>query len=166
MFNLIPATRRAANGICGDGGTLFPFSGLFGDLNRWRDDLDRAFEQFTGELPSVVKGTAFNWFWNLDARDEGDKIVVRADAPGFEAANFELHVKENVLTIRAARKEKETEGEQPSLRSWSQKEYYRMIPLPSGLDAEKVEAHYKNGVLIVTLPKSEESKGRRIAVKS
>ena len=50
------------------------------------------------------------------------------------------------------------------LPAWRQ-EFYRSVPLPAGIDPDKVAARYRNGVLTVTLPKTEESKGRRITVQ-
>ena len=51
-------------------------------------------------------------------------------------------------------------------REWRRQEFYRSVPVPAGIDADKVEATYRNGILSVKLPKTEQGKGRRIAVKT
>jgi HSP20 family protein len=67
------------------------------------------------------------------------------------------------LVLRAAhRAEAEEKG---GYREWRRQEFYRSVPLPAGVDADKIDAEYRNGVLTVTVPKTEEAKGRRIQVK-
>ena len=68
------------------------------------------------------------------------------------------------MTLRAAKKV-ETKGEAGESEVREQ-ECYQSVSLPDGIDQDKVEAKYRSGVLTVTLPKTIESKARRIAVKS
>jgi HSP20 family protein len=101
--------------------------------------------------------------WDLDVEDREDKIVVRAEAPGFEPDDFDLQVRDNQLMLCACQSgESEVDGG----RQWHQQELYRSIPLPAGIDAEHVDAQYRNGILTVTLPKTEKTKSRRINVKT
>jgi HSP20 family protein len=132
-------------------------------LVRLRREFDRLFDDFLGGLgglpgwPEVHESN-----WGLDVDDQNDKIVVRAEAPGFEPDDFDIQVRDNQLVLCACQSE---ETSQDGGRQWHQQELYRSIPLPAGIDSEHVEAQYRNGILTVSLPKTEQSKGRRIEVK-
>ncbi len=85
-------------------------------------------------------------------------ITVRIDAPGFETEDFNIEVKENILRVVAERKvqkEEKTFVERRLARAWE---------LPASVNNEKVEATYRNGVLELRLPKTEQAKWRKIAV--
>jgi HSP20 family protein len=74
-----------------------------------------------------------------------------------------VQVRNNQLVLCACQSE---ESRQDGGRQWHQQELYRSVPLPSAIDAEHVDAQYRNGVLTITLPKLEQEKGRRIEVKT
>ena len=101
--------------------------------------------------------------WGLDVEDKEDSIVIRAEAPGFEAGDFDIHVSDNqlVLSASARRKRKEKAGEYRE-----QCECYESLPLPAGIDKDKIDARYHNGVLTLTIPKTATGKAKRIAVKA
>lgn len=108
-----------------------------------------------------------NWYPPVDIVEHKDAIVVKAEVPGLEKDNFKVAVEDGVLTISG---EKKVEHEEKD----SENNYHRMertygcfnrsFSLPSGVDAKNVRAKYRNGVLEVTLPKSDESKPREIEV--
>jgi HSP20 family protein len=133
-------------------------------LARLRSEFDRLFEDVFrgwGGLPAWPRELESKW--DLDVEDREDKVIVRAEAPGFDPDDFDLQVRDDQLVLCACQsEEKEADGG----RQWHQQEFYRSIPLPSGVDAEHVDAQYRNGILTVTLPKSEQTKSRRIEVKS
>jgi HSP20 family protein len=132
-------------------------------LARMRSEFDRLFDDFFRGWGLSAMSEERQSSWGLDVDDQPDKIVVRADAPGFEPDEFDLQVHDDQLVLCAcASEERKEEGR----RQWHQQELYRSIPLPSGVDAERVDAHYKNGVLTVTLPKTERAKSRKIEVKT
>ena len=133
-------------------------------LGRLRSEFDRVFDDFFrgwGGLPAWSQQQETGW--GLEVEDQEDKIIVRAEAPGFEPDDFDLQVRDDQLVLCACQsKEKEQDGG----RQWHQQELYRSVPLSSNIDAEHVAAQYKNGILTVTLPKTEQGKSRRIEVKS
>jgi HSP20 family protein len=133
----------------------FPFA-----LSRMRDEFDRMLERFSRDWPML--GEKNGWRWDVSMEDKDDAIVVRAEAPGFEPGDFDLQVSDGRLIMKAERKSetKDKEGE-----SWQQREYYHAFSLPAGIDKDKVDASYHNGVLTISLPKTPEGKGRKIAVK-
>jgi HSP20 family protein len=138
-----------------------PHRGLFGSLGHLRAEFERLFDELSEGLPSPWRGEG-EWRWGLDVQERDDAIVVRAEAPGFEPEDFDLQVRDHQLMLCACKKEEK--GEEGN--GWEQHELYRSVTLPADIDADKVDAQYRNGVLTVTLPKTEQSKGRRIEVKS
>ena len=89
--------------------------------------------------------------------------MVRADAPGFESGDFDLQIRGDQLVLCACQSEESSSADEGNV--WEKRELYQTVPLPAGIDAEHIDAQYRNGVLTVTLPKTAESKGRRIEVK-
>ena len=139
----------------GSSGSGFP-------LSRLRSEFDRLFDEYFQGWPNLWQQQRPS-HWDLDVEDKEDKVVVHAEAPGFEPADFDLQVNENQLVLCACQSE---EHKEDGGRHWQRQEFYRSVPLPSGIDAEHVEAQYRNGILTVTLPKTEQSKSKRIEVKS
>jgi HSP20 family protein len=136
----------------------FPFF-----LSRLRDEFDHLLDLFSRTWPSLWGDAEHGWRWGLEVEDQDDAVVVRAEAPGFEPGDFDVQVQDGRLTLRAARK---TETKKDEGRAWSQRQCYQSVTLPAGIDKDKVEARYHNGVLTITLPKTPEAKGRRVPVKS
>lgn len=103
----------------------------------------------------------------LDLSESASNIEVRLDVPGAKPEDFDIQISGNLLTISGERKEeKEEKG-----RTWHRAErrtgsFSRSISLPCRVEEDKVQAEYRDGVLTVTLPKSEEAKAHKIAIKS
>jgi HSP20 family protein len=141
-------------------GELTPSAG-WEPFARLREEFDRLFNQLSWGWPGAPIGR-WEGGWGLDVREDDNTVVVRAEAPGFEPADFDLQVRGDHLVLRAAHKaEEKDEG----YREWRRREFYRSVPLPPGVNADKVTATYRNGVLTVTLPRAEGSKTRRITVQ-
>lgn len=137
-------------------------------LSRLRDEMDALFDRFFTRWPAPAE---WDWglerSWGVDVQDTDKEILVRAEAPGFEPKDFDIHVSGNLLTIKAEHKQ-ETEEKQGEFRTWERRfgRFQRSLPLPAAVDADKVEAHYRNGVLELRLPRTEEAQRRRIEVKA
>jgi HSP20 family protein len=143
------------------GGFLTQYEDFPFQLSRIRAEFDRFLERLAGEWPSQWEGTG--WRWGLEVDDHDDAVVIRAEAPGFEAGDLNLQLSDNRLVLRAAKKV-ETKGKKGETETREQ-ECHESVTLPNGIDKEKVEAKYHNGVLTVTLPKTAEGKAKQIAVK-
>jgi len=159
VLNLLP-WRRRKQGERGDGNAL-PATPEH-PLARLRDEFNTLFDRLWAELPSRWEGLfEHGWLtgWEFDLDDEGDKYVVRVEAPGFEPSDFDVRLSGDLLTIKAERRE-ERRGH------YRYGSFRRMITVPHGVEADKVEAHYRNGILEVHLPKSEQERGKRIPVQS
>ncbi len=94
-------------------------------------------------------------------------MVVRAEVPGFEPGEVDVQVSGNLLTVKAEKKEekkgKDGDGRYEERRY---RTFHQSVTLPPGTDPGKIEARYKNGLLEVHVPKSEQAKGKRIPVKA
>lgn len=94
------------------------------------------------------------------------EIRVVTEMPGLKRENIELDVENNVLTIRGEKREERTEGEQGR---WHLAErrygtFTRSFVLPRDVDAENIQASFQDGVLTVSVPKSEKARRRRIEI--
>jgi HSP20 family protein len=103
--------------------------------------------------------------WGFTVEEKEKEIVVRAEVPGFEASELNVHLTGEVLTLRAEHKEEtKAEGEVPLEGRYGRLE--RTLILPPGIEPEKVEARYHNGVLEVHVPRTPEAAPRSIEVKT
>ncbi len=134
----------------------------FRDLVMVRDDVDRLLDTFFER-----EGGAYDECWRpaVDIEENNGNLVVKAELPGISKQDIKVSVKDDVLTILGERKR---ESEQKDRlfhrveRCYGQ--FRRMIRLPAQVDADKVKAAYKDGVLQITLPKPESLKPRQIEV--
>lgn len=144
---------------------LFPIEDSPLSLSRMRDEFDRLFDRLSREFAAMEGVNGGGWRWGLDVADEDDKVVVHAEAPGFDAADFDLRVEDHRLVLRASKKV-ETKDEKGNVQEYREQDCYESVALPDGIDKDNVEAQYRNGVLTVTLPKTDEGKAKKIAVKA
>ena len=106
------------------------------------------------------------WSPSMDVYQTEDKIVVKADVPGLEKKDFDISVVNSHLTIKGERKhENEVKEDNYHRIERVYGTFERSFELPATVNAEKIQAEYKDGVLEVTLPKKEEAKPKQIAVK-
>lgn len=142
---------------------LTPWSG-FGRLSDLRDEIDRLFEaplSELGRLPSVLSG----WTPAIDLIENKENVIVRAELPGMKKEDIEVNLHEGTLNITGERKS-EKKGEEGGLYRSERffGRFQRAISLPAAVAGDKVKAEYKDGILTVTLPKTEEAKPKQIDV--
>jgi HSP20 family protein len=124
----------------------------------WRD-FDKLFNRFFGDsLVPLEEFFGETRGWNLKVAENDNEVVVRAEMPGFEEQDLDVQVARGVLTIKAEKQENSEHGQHAT-------SYHRSLKLPEGIDAGKVQATYRNGVLELHLPRAEETKPRRIPVQ-
>jgi len=163
MANVIAQPTKQKKEAAPRAGALAPYREFPFFLSQMRDEFDRLFERITQQWPGQWDGNG--WRWSLDVRDEDDAVVVQAEAPGFEAGDFDIQVSDGRLVLRASKKA-ETKDKEGKAREYREQECYESVTLPAGINKDKIEAKYHNGVLTVTLPKTAEGKAKRIAVKN
>jgi HSP20 family protein len=102
----------------------------------------------------------------LDVYEDKDDIVIKAELPGLEKGDIEVNMTDHTLTIKGEKKKEEEVKEENYYRSErSYGSFTRTLQLPTDVQADKVKASFKNGVLEVRLPKTEEAKTKEIKVK-
>jgi len=133
-------------------------------LNDWENELDNFWGPLLGRRDS--EGNVRTWSPALDVHETEDAYVVEAEVPGLDKKDIEITVLEDLLTIKGERKRDEEVKEDSYHRiERTYGSFQRSISLPNSVDSGKVAAHFKNGVLHITLPKREEAKPREIQVE-
>lgn len=134
-------------------------------MEREMEDLFGRFFRDWGAFPRWPS-EARGWTPAVDMIDRKDAVVLRADLPGLEQKDIEVTVDAGVLTLRGERKEeKEVKEEDYYYAERWGGAFARRLALPPGVDAEKIKATFKNGILEVHLPKTKEAKGKKIEIK-
>jgi HSP20 family protein len=143
----------------------------FNGLDSLRQEIERAFDDYdVWRLPfsrtSFLPGVSARNYPMLNMAEDSDAVYVEALAPGLDPKSLEVSVHDGKLRIA---------GEKPAVQDIKAEEYHRnernagkfvrTTTLPSAVNADKVSAVYKNGLLLITLPKAEEAKPRQIDVK-
>jgi len=100
----------------------------------------------------------------LSMEENENEVVVRAELPGFEPAEVRVDVLGDRLTVEAEHREPTEKPEGNAERTYAH--VRRVMTLPPGVNVEKIEATYRNGVLEVHVPRMPEAVGRRIEVKT
>jgi HSP20 family protein len=100
----------------------------------------------------------------MDLYKEGDHYILDADLPGVDPGSIDIDVEGQVLTIRAERTLRSTEGINWLTQERPSGSFMRQLSLGDGIDPERITASYENGVLSVTIPVSERAKPRKIEV--
>lgn len=135
----------------------------FPALSRMRKEFDDLWGKFFHEVPALWTAERADLRWSFDVEDQADAYVIKAEAPGFEAGEFNIELRGDNLVMQAKHEEKK-KGEKET-ETFTSSEFYHSMTLPPFVDAKHIDASYKNGVLQVTLPKTAEGKGRKIPVQ-
>jgi HSP20 family protein len=144
----------------------------FEDVDALRREIDRAFEGFglrtePSSRAAFLPGQAARRYPLVNLFSAKDTLYVEALAPGVEAGSFNLTVTGNTLTISG---EKRTVHDGVKADAFHRNEraagrFVRTVELPVEVDEGKVSADYKNGLLLVALPKAEKAKPKQISVR-
>jgi HSP20 family protein len=145
----------------------------FMDLTRWEDEMDRMMENFFGRSrrpwrPSIRPRGGFAEFVApaLDVYEEKDEVVVKAELPGMTKDDIEVDVTDSHLIVKGEKKrEEKIEEEDYFACERTYGAFHRSVDLPKDVQADKVKASFKNGILEIRLPKTEEAKTKEIKVK-
>lgn len=133
----------------------------FRDLMRLQDEVGRLFDERL-----YRNGESVGWTPACDIYEDDEGVTLRFELAGVEPKDVDIRFENGVLTLRGERKlEKEEKRENYHRVERSYGTFTRSFTLPGTVDAEKVRAESKNGVLTVSLPKKAEAKPRSIQVK-
>jgi HSP20 family protein len=141
-----------------------PVFSLQRDVNRIFEDFWKRFDQPFGAIGGWDSSGP-----QTDVAETDSALEVSVELPGLDRNEVDVSLTDSALTIKGEKKrerEESKKGYHLSERSYGS--FYRAIPLPSGVDTDKASAEFKNGVLTVTLPKTQEalSNVKKIEVKA
>ena len=127
---------------------------------------DPFFRRFLNAFDDLDMSLDQPWHPRLDLIEEKDSLVVKVELPGIDPKSVRIDLQGEVLTIQGERREeKEVEGTRYLKREHLFGSFTRTVQLPYRVQADKVKAQHHNGLLNITLPKSEEFVGRQIPVE-
>jgi HSP20 family protein len=144
----------------------------FSEMARWEREMERVFDDFFGRRlrpiwderwwPARTVGISTP---AVDLYEEKDEIVAKAELPGIGRDDIQVNIADHRLTITGEKKKEEEIKEENYYRSErSYGSFTRSVELPADVQAEKAKASFKDGVLEIRLPKTEEAKKKEIKV--
>jgi len=138
------------------------------------NEFDRMLRETFGRPRTLLRGDGAPMATNagafgpaLDVEEDADAFTLHVELPGVSAEDVEVSLEENVLTVSGERSfyaDREADGFRRIERSFGR--FHRAVRLPDRVDAGRVHAVHRDGVLTITVPKAEEAKPRRIAVSA
>ena len=136
-------------------------------FDRWanlRDEMNSLFElplaAGLGRQAQLFSG----WSPALDLYQNNDNVIAIVELPGMRKEDIEISLHDGMLTIAGERKSESGEGENAERTERFTGKFRRSITLPTRVEAGKVTASYKDGILTITLPKAEEAKPKKVEV--
>jgi HSP20 family protein len=147
---------------------LVKTEGTRNPLNRWGlwdNDFDRVFDSFLRPV-RWIEEAAGDLAFPLDVAEKDDAFYLTAELPGVKKDDISVTLENGVLTISGEMKSEQTEkeGERIVRQERRYGKYVRSLRLGTQIDEKAIKAHYKDGVLELTLPKVEEVKPKKISV--
>ncbi len=132
------------------------------ELRHMEDTVNYLWQSFG---PEYREGSE-NWNILIDVIKKPEAIEVKASLPGFSPEDVDVAVEEDVLTLKAERKEpgEETDRTEYLIRERPAGSFYRALRLPDTVDTEKIESTYEHGVLTIHMPLAEEKKKKQIKI--
>jgi HSP20 family protein len=146
---MVALIRRSPNGVY----AVRPFFRTFNLLDEVEDMAKRAWD--TTMTPRV------------DMYEEDNQVIVKAELPGIAKKDIDISLEDDVLTIKAEKKEETEEGDKETTHYTRERrfgQYVRRMTLPGKMDAENVTATLKKGVLEIKLPRAEEPEAKQIEI--
>jgi HSP20 family protein len=134
----------------------------FGEIARWEREM---FDDFFGRRlrPWLTGGIGAVSVPAIDLYEEKDEVVAKAELPGLDKNDIQISISDHLLTIKGEKKKEEEIKEADYYRSErSYGSFVRNVELPKEVDTGKARASFKNGVLEIRMPKSEEAKKKEI----
>ncbi len=143
----------------------------------WSEKLPATFSRFENEMERLMERffrsdeewlpVSQRFMPKLDMIESEEKFEVKLDLPGMKADQVHVDLKGTELWISGQKaEEREEEGKTYHRIERRHGEFQRVLPLPANVDEEKIEATFKDGVLTIVVPKTEDARPKHIEVKS
>ena len=136
------------------------------EFEKMRREMDRLWDSFFEGRPAKRGREEGEWLPSLDVSETKNELVVKAEIPGMDAKDIDISLSDGVLTIKGEKKQEKEEKEADyHLVERSYGAFVRSVRLPKEVQGDKISASYKDGILKIALPKSEEAKKKEIKIK-
>ena len=130
-----------------------------------RREMDRIWDRFSKEVSSSKSEQ--HWNPSLNLAETKDSLVAELEVPGINPKDINITVTGEMLTVTGEKKQEASrEGKSYHLVERVYGKFNRSIRLPATVDPDRVEARYKDGILLMTMAKTESAKSKRIEVKT
>ena len=136
---------------------------LFDELRRFEREMDQIIG--TGPSPNGIRAVARGTYPPINLGSSQDQVDVYLFAAGVDPKSLDISLRQNLLTVDGARKLTAREGADYFRKERFDGSFHRVVTLPDDVDAEKVDATYRDGILRITVKRRESSKPRQIEVK-
>ena len=137
----------------------------YGSVDLLSRDMNPLWDRFFCADPSI-RPWEKGWAPSLDVSESKDKLIVKTEIAGVDPKEIDIKINGDVLTIKGEKKEeREEKDESYHLMERRYGAFSRSIQLPIEVEEKKIKANYKNGVLKITLPKSEKSNAKTAKIK-
>jgi len=133
-------------------------------LSDLRNEMDRIFETFFGERFPAFK-EEFSFSPAIEVSETDNEIIVKAAVPGVDKKDLNISILDNNLIIKGEiKKEKEEKKKNYYKQEIAYGSFSRTIPLPAEVKVDEVKANMKNGIVTISIPKSEKAKAKEITI--
>ena len=137
----------------------------FRDLVSIQDEMNRLFDDFFGRPLARTEWTEGVWSPTVDVSEDKDNMIIKAEMPGMKKEDVKISIQDNVLTLKGEKKQEKEEKDKNYHRvERSYGSFCRSFQLPTSVKTDKIKANYRDGVLNITLPKTEEVKPKQIPI--
>ena len=141
---------------------------LFQEMNKLHRELDKAFKSsaLSPLSSSFLPGIGAGDYPRFNVREGQDNYYVEALVPGIDPQDLDLNVMQGTLSLAGERKEYDLQQVTWHRRERGAGKFMRSIELPESIDTSRIDAEYRDGVLLITLPKKELAKPKKIAISA
>lgn len=140
--------------------TFTPITGFERSFERMRREMDDMFHRYG--MATGGRGA----FPASNVYDTGDEILVAVEAPGVKKDQLKIELRERVLTLTGVRQEEEPQGGTLLRDERPVGDFLRAFSIPAQVQSDRIQAQFKDGILTIHLPKTEESKPKSIAIEA
>ena len=133
----------------------------FTEIETLREQLDKVFDQ----RATTRDNSEATWMPALELADAGDNFVLKAQLPGIDPKDIDVQVTREAISISGERRYENTDEKSGYVRSeFRYGKFHRMVPLPAHIQNDSVQAEYKDGILMLTLPKVTEARNKVVKI--
>jgi HSP20 family protein len=137
----------------------------FRDMVSIQDEMNKLFDDFLGRPLMRTEWSEGVWNPSVDISETKDNVIIKAEMPGLNKEDVKISMQDNMLTLTGEKKQEKEEKETNYHRiERSYGAFSRSFSLPTSVKSDKIRATYKDGILSITLPKTEEVKPKEIPI--